>query len=244
MKILSKDKDYKNKDDSAIYTKIKYDYDAGDVVVADKTDLRNILLLSNIYPNIPKNTNTDDGKKEDRDLYQKFPFKIFNNTSWDIEHISPKTINTNISKIKDEDFNDYITSLKSELELHREENMDSISKIENYLGNKQNKSDCISIWKNYTEKYNEDNKERINDISNLVLLNSSINREYGNAFFHKKRETIIEKDKNGEFIPPTTKRAFFKYYSKQVLNNDGWKIKDADSYGAEIVKMLREVYKW
>jgi hypothetical protein len=81
------------------------------------------------------------------------------------------------------------------------------------------------------EYFNEDvEPEGINNISNLALLDASTNRSYQNAFFPIKRKRIIENDKNGIFVPITTRNLFLKYYSKKIGNVMYWNKEDAKDY--------------
>ena len=75
-------------------------------------------------------------------------------------------------------------------------------------------------------------------IGNMALLNASINRSYGNAYFAIKRMHIRDKDSEGVFIPLTTKNVFMKYYSKRVDNMLVWTNDDATEYRGAIKEKL------
>lgn len=75
-------------------------------------------------------------------------------------------------------------------------------------------------------------------IGNMALLNASINRSYGNAYFAIKRMHIKDKDSEGIFIPLTTKNVFMKYYSKRVDSMLVWTNDDATDYCAAIKERL------
>lgn len=86
-------------------------------------------------------------------------------------------------------------------------------------------------------------EDRISDedkdyIGNMALLNASINRSYGNAYFAIKRMHIKDKDSEGVFIPLTTKNVFMKYYSKRVDNMLVWTNEDAADYRSAIKEKL------
>jgi len=89
------------------------------------------------------------------------------------------------------------------------------------------------------------NENRIMDedkdsLGNMALLNSSINRSYGNAFFAIKRMYIKDYDSAGVFIPIATKNVFMKYYSKRVDNMLIWTNEDAISYVEAIKNKLSD----
>ncbi len=77
-------------------------------------------------------------------------------------------------------------------------------------------------------------------ISNLALLNYTINRSYGDAFFPVKRSFIKENDMTGVFVPIATKNVFMKYYSKKIDNMMYWTQDDATDYLSAIKNTLSE----
>ena len=60
---------------------------------------------------------------------------------------------------------------------------------------------------------------------------------YKNAFFPVKRKWIIERERDGVFIPPCTKNVFMKAYSDNFSNLATWTQADADSYGKELERL-------
>lgn len=79
-----------------------------------------------------------------------------------------------------------------------------------------------------------------NNIGNLTLLDSKINRSYKNAFFPIKRAIIIEEDSKGNFIPPATKNVFLKQYSNKLSDMMNWTEDDIKAYENEIIKLLEK----
>ncbi len=57
-------------------------------------------------------------------------------------------------------------------------------------------------------------EDAVHSITNLALLSSSVNSALNNAAFYAKRLRVIELDREGKFIPISTRRAFFKYYTE------------------------------
>lgn len=224
-----------------------------------KAHLRAILLMSNIYATYYA---VDEKKRTVR-----FPFHIYkangagktdNNEhfNFDIEHIKPQTIamldggedcfSTAIEALKVELECDLDEAQKSEKEDERNELEKNIKEIDTYLGDKNDvdaKKACKDIWNKYAKKHND---VPDNDLSNLVLLNSDINRSYGNAFFNEKRKRIIEEDKSGVYIPICTQNAFLKYYGNQDKDTNliWWTQNDKNNYEAELKKMFEMIWKW
>ena len=161
----------------------------------------------------------------------RFSFYSYKTEKWDIEHINPQNLNEEFKDdINETEKEAYIAFLKQYAEgLEKSDDLDDkkLSKIlQDIISQGKDKYD--EIWKNCVKKINENGLE--NNIKNLTLLNSSINRSYGNAFFTEKRKEIIANDEKGVFIPACTKNVFLKYYSQKDVNSIAWTAKDKESY--------------
>lgn len=173
------------------------DIGAGDVYV------RNVLLLYNIAMLVNANNK-----------YERFPFELYKNETWDIEHINPQTPKGDVSADEKE------TWLKSYLEVLNNgydiaSDPDIIKDIEVCIDSRMvdfellaNRIvDLLGIIDN-------------NSITNLVLLDSSTNRGYKNACFVDKRRKVIEVErrKNNEekYVPIGTKWVFLKGYENSI----------------------------
>lgn len=106
----------------------------------------------------------------------------------------------------------------------------------------------------------EDDDERMH-IWNLALLDEGTNKGYKNSIFSVKRAFVINKEmglhchltnegtvevdteKAIAFIPPCTKQAFMKYYTKEANNLLVWSKKDANSYYDDIEKKINTFLK-
>ncbi len=244
-----------------------------------KKVIKNVLLFSNIYfmvfyEKLNADNKTDMLNTED---IIRFPFRLFHQIDnygkgWDIEHISPQTLEKSLSELKFQEYVDTIWSWYDELNddayiinkqdcLDKTDNylknklsdgtyntkrQDYLKKIEGYLNGKPtetdyNNADINKLWKEYAEEISQDPDD---NIRNLVLLNASINREYGNAFFNKKRQIIIEHDRKGQFIPICTKNVFMKYFSNSIISPTRWTDDDMKGYGSFLDNMLKELEGW
>lgn len=79
-----------------------------------------------------------------------------------------------------------------------------------------------------------------NGIGNLTLLDSETNRSYGNSLFCTKRRIIIDRIKQGVFVPVATQYIFSKFYDEKGTNRSVWAKEDMEAYQKYIVKMLSE----
>lgn len=189
---------------------------------------------------------------------QRFDFEKFKNESWDVEHIDSRN-DTSL-----QEFNERITwmenvnkCLEIEIKANTPKKDEALAKKCSELIEKFKKAGQVET-KTYSELYTEVNKhfgssdgEDLNkdSINNLTLLNSSTNREYKDAPFMFKRQSIIEKDKEGKcFLPICTRNCFLKYYTKSdndisQLDAMRWNNSDKQNYLSEIHKVLDPIFK-
>lgn len=223
---------------------IKYEYLQDEEEKVTKTQLKNILLFTSIYPILKT---IKDSKKEEKAI-TRFSFKNFNKIKWDIEHISPRKVEANIGEkcTSYEEFKEKIDELINDI---GEEN--KANKLREYIAsadlskedykNVKGYEECCEMWKQHADELSQTPD---NSISNLVLLNESINRSYGNAFFNHKRNIIISNDKCGVFIPNCTKNVFLKYYSSSLERPTQWTDEDKNNYKDFIDDMFGYVSGW
>lgn len=182
----------------------------------DKKTIRKVLLMFNLYTIL-----------ENKKSNMRFQFDRYKKQDWDIEHIRSKT---DKYPIKEQEKKDWLEDIKNQIC----ETEDDILKM---------KPDEFNEFFNKMQKEIEGDENFDKDsIGNLTLLNLSINRSYGNAFFAIKRYTIIKNDKNGTFIPICTKNVFLKYYSENATDLQKWTKDDADDYQNTIVKFFDELF--
>jgi uncharacterized protein with ParB-like and HNH nuclease domain len=181
--------------------------------------IRNILLFHNIQTML-KNKNESN----------RFPFNRYKKESWDIEHIH--AVATELPKNKQHRI-DWLNNSKEFIE----DDKTLISKItvfvdsydEQIKANPESFEELANLVLEYYSKKSNIETD-INDLSNLVLLDSGTNRSYKNAVFPAKRKTIIEKEKDGTFIPICTKNVFLKYYTQDDIQMTFWDEKDRKAY--------------
>ena len=186
----------------------------------DKNVFR-ILLLYNILTML---------KSETDNSY--FPFDIFKNEKWDIEHI------TSIKDaIPDKNRDIWLNDAKVFIDNSISEGKRLIKRAN--ICNVSNDEEFKLLFEDIVSHFNSDIKdEDINDISNLTLLDSETNRGYKNAVFPLKRKTIINRDKSGVFIPICTKNVFLKYFSAYPPKISFWTQDDRENYEADLYKVL------
>lgn len=216
-------------------------------------EIRKTLLLFNILSML------SNKKSEDR-----FPFHHFQNQNWDIEHVSPQTeqeisgkdrkswLITNISyftgvelPLKTSDFKEekFIREAKAAISSDAESKEKEFAKLlidlyESDASEQEKNSVLITLRTDLAHFFNEDAALDKDNISNLVLLDAGTNRMYKNAFFPVKRKWIIERERNGVFVPLCTKNVFMKAYSSNFSNLTAWTEQDAEAYEQAIERVF------
>ncbi len=212
----------------------------------DFVKIRKILLLFNVLT---------------CDKYgQKYPFNLYRDNSYDVEHINSQTDNP-IEKL-DEKREWIVEHAIACLWYDRTEQnaqgftqaaieardliIKGIKLLKDFRKNGKDLGEKFKPYREDVENYyargsNSDNRHLI---GNLTLLNSSINREYKNALFPKKLRTLKRSDQEGAYIPLCTKYMFLKYYSNpqgnvSAFNMMRWRDEDQEEY----VKAIKDTIK-
>jgi uncharacterized protein with ParB-like and HNH nuclease domain len=200
----------------------------------NKAKIWNILLLYNIQYIVEQYTAQD--KQSGGAVYMRFPFKLFKNEHWDIEHVDSFTANSiNNKKTADE----WLKAAKEDLA-----GIDGklTGKIDEFINGKDFDKDKFEKLQGKIIKFageDENDEDLKNSIGNLTLLDLGTNRSYGNALFPTKRRIIIEKDSTGTFIPICTKNVFLKNFIKEP-SLSRWTKKDINNYQNHIGRILEE----
>lgn len=161
-----------------------------------------------------------------------FPFDIYKNGKWDIEHITSVK-----DTIPEKNRELWLADAKSFIDYNQPEAQELIERSNTCDCN--NDLEFKSLFEDIVSHFNSDfNDEDINDISNLSLLDSETNRGYKNAVFPLKRKTIINRDKAGVFIPICTKNVFLKYFSEYPPKISFWTQDDRIKYEEDLYKVL------
>jgi uncharacterized protein with ParB-like and HNH nuclease domain len=203
----------------------------------DKNKIKQLLLLCNLQYIVKQHENQE---KKNGSVFIKFPFKLFKSENWDVEHIDSYTTNLITDKNTAVEWlkaaaidlgNKFPDSLKQEIIsfIDGKDNFSSFSKLN---------KDIIEIADESSNDENDDDTK--NSLGNLTLLDAGTNRSYGNALFPTKRRIIIERDKDGIFIPVCTKNVFLKYFDEQGSAFAKWNENDIINYQNNIGSILEE----
>ena len=173
--------------------------------------------------------------ESDSDVY-KFPFDVLCAQNWDIEHID--SFHTNALK-KEEDKIAWInTAMEDRSEELSEEEREQ---IQTHLDEKTYDI-AIGILKKNAKEVEVD-EEIKNSIGNLTLLDATTNRSYGNSLFCTKRRIIIERIKQGVFIPIATQYIFAKFFDLKGTNRSLWTEEDMNAYHRYVYDVIANYIK-
>ena len=177
-----------------------------------------LLLTLNIHL-----LNEQNQKLESDSDLDKFPFDVLSAQNWDIEHVD--SFHTNALK-KEKDKIEWIKTAMEDRseELTKEERKQILQNLE-----EKAYDIAIDILKK-NAKDEETDEEIKNTIGNLTLLDAVTNRMYGNSLFCTKRRIIIERIKQGVFVPIATQYIFAKFFDQKGTNRSLWTKEDMDAY--------------
>jgi hypothetical protein len=81
----------------------------------------------------------------------------------------------------------------------------------------------------------------VDSIANLALLDGGDNSALSNSVFAVKRAAVLDRDRQGSYIPVCTRNVFLKYYSPADEHQmHFWSAQDREHYLSEIVTNLRD----
>ncbi len=181
----------------------------------------------------------------------RLSFNSYANTQWDIEHIHARN-SQELEDTKQQDIwhESQIHILASEdIPEETKTNLNKLLSTWNQLkvsgsSNKELK-DSQQVYLTLLDSViGTIEEEEMDDLDNLCLLSSTINRGIGNLIFTQKRQSILRyekymcKNRTNHFIPIATKNVFSKFYSEKVANMYQWSAKDRKAYRKEIIECI------
>jgi hypothetical protein len=208
-----------------------------------KTTCRPILLLHNIQTVINQNKALKENEKYRLPAFYKFPFHLYKKEKWDVEHIDSNTEN---DLEKESDKKVWLQYARDYVSKEIQDKIDIYLNPE--INNEKTNFEVLKdeIFNDLEHEMAEElklNQEEKNQLWNFVLLDAGTNRGYGNAIFPAKRKIIIDKDRQGTFIPDCTKNVFAKYYNTKPNNLLIWDKNDAEVYLKNIETTLEKFLK-
>lgn len=197
----------------------------------DHDTIYKLLLTLNIHL-----LNEQNQKLESESDVYKFPFDVLSAQNWDIEHID--SFHTNALK-KEKDKREWIKTAMADRKDELKD--DEVAALKQKL-DENALDDAINILKKNAQEVEVD-EEIKNTIGNLTLLDAATNRMYGNSLFCTKRRIIIERIKQGVFVPIATQYIFAKFFDEKGTNRSLWTKEDMEAYHKYIYETLKQYIK-
>lgn len=194
----------------------------------------NLLLLLNVNHLNRQVEQTKDNLNKIGAIY-KFPFAVLTTQDWDIEHIDSFTKN-GLKRVDDQ--KKWIDTAKADLKKALDDHEEIQKEIDGLIENDK-LMDAIDKLRRLANE-TDAGEEVKNNIGNLTLLDSTTNRSYGNSLFITKRKTIIERMKNGVFVPVSTSYVFMKLFDEEGTRRTQWTEDDMKSYQKYICDELSD----
>ena len=168
--------------------------------------------------------------------YERFPFELYKDETWDIEHINPQTPKEAVDDEKRAWLNSYLVILENGFDISKDPSLITAIKtcLSSHLVDFEDVAKRVQAVFGLTDN---------NSIANLVLLDANTNRGYKNACFAEKRRKIIEversKNNDEKYIPIGTKWVFLKGFenAEQLII---WGAVDMQDYSND---MANSIYK-
>ena len=192
----------------------------------DGKEITTILLLFNVVTVMRKSN-----------AYSRFPFDRYKKNQWSLEHIHAQQA---VGILNSEEtmlawLDDHLQSFKTFIgsDASDERNIryrEVVKKIEDFDRKGITREKFSVLFEAISEIIESDYGTDLNNLSNLALLEKEINTSLSNSFFDVKRRKIVEKDRNGEFIPVCTRNVFLKYYSEDATQIHYWNQADREDY--------------
>ncbi|MFL9908900.1 DUF262 domain-containing protein [Paraburkholderia sp. RL17-337-BIB-A] len=173
----------------------------------------------------------------------RFQFEGFKTEEWDIEHIR-SVADARLDSLKDQ--REWLMHCLRYLQLSSNAS-DLQTEIEDFI--KLPPADASitrfeALYGHVVKHFGElDEEEPDHSIANLVLLDANTNRSYKNAVFAVKRQRVLDLDRDGIFVPLSTRNVFLKCYKPYVEHTMFWTKDDRDGYQAAIVDTLHNLFR-
>lgn len=168
----------------------------------------------------------------------RFPFESYVKNKWSLEHIhaqNAKGLNRKEQWVAWID--DHIRSFERFSDKKYKDVVKMLTEIDR---DKLDFNTFEGLFIAVSDKIKDDYGIDLDTIDNIALLDRDTNSALNNEFFDVKRKIILDRDKNGIFIPICTKNVFLKYYSEDSGQMHYWSETDRAQYLSQIHKVLDE----
>lgn len=189
--------------------------------------IKKILLLFNIVTTM----NTSG-------IETKFPFASYVKNTWSLEHIHAQNAE-GLSK-KEQWISWIDEQIKSFKAFNDKKYVEVVNKLKDVDKDKLDFNSFETLFNAISNDIKDDYGIDLHSIDNIALLDKDTNSALNNEFFDAKRRIIIQRDREGKFIPICTRNVFLKYYSENAVQIHYWSESDREDYYNRICSDLEE----
>lgn len=186
---------------------------------------------------------------------RRFPFDKHKEAKWSLEHIHAQNAES-LKKNKDildwlESHLSILTSSEEDISSSNNELLEKMKVLIEQLRSDRDPGNVRERFKEIQEKVItllsppeeiDREKQYLNGIGNMALLDASHNAALSNSVFDVKRHRIIDYDKKGKYIPICTKHVFFKYYTQDNPSLCFWGEADRNNYVEALEEKIEPYY--
>lgn len=194
---------------------------------AHKREIQSVLLFFNILEETRSEHETN-----------RFPFHHYALERWSLEHIHAQKTEALHNR---EQWKSWLKDVKKVVN-----QPDLVKQIDELLTDEltQEKFENLAfeIEKQLPNGLLLDESE-IHGIGNMTLLGQHINSKLGNHYYPIKFEALKGYERSGGYVPPATRKVFWKYYSTQPDHFEYWSKTDQTDYTDAIINRLTEYFK-
>lgn len=195
--------------------------------------IQDTLLLFNILEEI----------RSVRDTH-RFPFDHYAKEHWSLEHIhAQKTEELKNRKQWSQWLNDALKLLSPSEHLELIESVQTTiqSDFDRVAFEEKVKEIEIALKEKDSKLFIEG--EDLHGLGNLALLDRRVNSTLGNHYYPIKFEALKHHERAGGYVPPATRKVFWKYYSNQPEHFEYWSSKDQEEYVKVIVDTFKHYFE-
>jgi uncharacterized protein with ParB-like and HNH nuclease domain len=185
--------------------------------ISDYNRIIKVLLLFNVLTTMKMNNSNS-----------RFPFDSYVKNIWSLEHIhAQQAEGLNKKELWISWIDEHIKSFKLFTDDKYKEVVEELEGIDR---DNLTREEFENLFEKIKVEIQDDYGVDLHSINNLALLDKDTNSSLSNAFFDVKRSIIINRDRNGDFIPVCTRNIFLKYYSKDPSQVHYWSETDREDY--------------
>ena len=231
----------KTKFRSVIKTKIKEKFKNVKLEILNyndnAADIKNVLLLFNVL------TMDQQGSL----FQQRFPFHIYHQNVWSLEHIhaqKSEAVQGNIGEQlanMHKELEELNKAEIPELQSHIKEILPQLTTLQNKESlNEEDIHTFNQLMLNFEALFSDDASSGMHEMSNMALLTKDDNAALNNSCFAYKRIVLLQLERKGKFIPPCTRNVFLKVYSPIGAPSYKWGRADREAYLKAMKEMVKE----